>query len=323
MSCEKTALLPVSPDEAFALLTEPERLRRWQVVAARVDLRAGGAYRWTITPGHVAAGTFREIEPGRRIVLGFGWEGESDHLPDTSTVTVTIEPQGDGTLVRLVHEGLTEDQAAAHLEGWTHYLERLEKAAASGNAGPDEWAFAPDKLDQLTAAEATLAVAQQVLLGVTEADLGRPTPCSDFTVGQLVDHFVTSLAQLGGMAGADVHLLEPGTPEARVAHAGQQATEAWSTRGLDGTIPFGEGEMPASFAASILPLELLLHTWDIATATGRTLPVSDEVVGYCTELAQAVINDPTRAGGSFGPEVAAPAGATAMQRLAAFSGRAA
>jgi uncharacterized protein YndB with AHSA1/START domain len=48
MLAEKTVLLPVSTDEAFALITEPDRLRRWKSVSARVDLRAGGQYRWTV-----------------------------------------------------------------------------------------------------------------------------------------------------------------------------------------------------------------------------------------------------------------------------------
>ncbi|WP_269045482.1 hypothetical protein [Paenarthrobacter sp. Z7-10] len=38
MPIEKSVFLPVDPDAAFALITEPERLRRWQTVAA---LRAG------------------------------------------------------------------------------------------------------------------------------------------------------------------------------------------------------------------------------------------------------------------------------------------
>ena len=55
MLAEKTVLLPVSTDEAFALITEPDRLRRWKTVSARVDLRVGGGYRYTVIPGHVAA----------------------------------------------------------------------------------------------------------------------------------------------------------------------------------------------------------------------------------------------------------------------------
>ncbi len=36
MTYTRTATLPVSPDEAFALITEPERLRRWMTVSAYV-----------------------------------------------------------------------------------------------------------------------------------------------------------------------------------------------------------------------------------------------------------------------------------------------
>ena len=81
MPFEKSVLVPLSADETFALITEPDRLRRWQVVTARVDLRAGGDYRWTIIPGHSAAGTFTEVEPGRRVVFTWGWEGSADLPP--------------------------------------------------------------------------------------------------------------------------------------------------------------------------------------------------------------------------------------------------
>ena len=51
MPFEKSVLVPLTADETFALITEPDRLRRWQVITARVDLRAGGEYRWTVIPG--------------------------------------------------------------------------------------------------------------------------------------------------------------------------------------------------------------------------------------------------------------------------------
>ncbi len=135
MTAEKSVLVPLDPDETFALLTEPERLRRWQAVTARVELRAGGEYRWTIVPGHTAAGTITEIEPGRRLVFTFGWEAGEDLPPGASTVTITLEPAEGGTSVRLVHSGLTPEQAVGHLEGWSHYCERLVAAARQGDAG--------------------------------------------------------------------------------------------------------------------------------------------------------------------------------------------
>jgi len=320
MSYTKTAVLPVTPDEAFALITEPERLRRWQTVSAVVDLRAGGGYRWTVTPGNVAAGTVREVEPGKRVVLGWGWEGSPDLAPDASTVTITVEPDGSGSLVTLVHEGLTEEQAAMHAEGWNHYVARLEKLATTGDAGPDEWAFAPENLTPVTAAEAALAVLQPVLRNLTNDDRPKQTPCSEFTAHELAEHLMGSLVQLGAMAGATVVNPEAGSLENRVSVTADQAITAWRAVDLDGVVPGpGGSEMPASFAASILPLELALHAWDFAQTSGQQLHISDELVGYLHGIAETVV--PGARGRSFADEVSPADGADPMDRLAAFSGR--
>jgi uncharacterized protein (TIGR03086 family) len=324
MPVEKTAVLPVSADEAFALVTQPDRLRRWQTVSARVDLRAGGAYRWTVVPGHAAAGTFVEVEPGRRVVFGWGWEGSADLGPDASTVTITLEPTSGGTLVRLVHDGLGAEQEEAHSDGWGHYLERLQRAAVTGDAGPDEWAAAPQPLDRLTAADAALAVCQHALRAVTTADLHRATPCTEYDVEALVEHLVASLAGLAAMAGREVDrpVSAGGDPEHRVAQVAQQTLEAWWRRGLGGTVSAGSDELPAPFAASILVLELLVHGWDVAAATGQKLSVSEELAGYVLGLAEEVVTPQLRRGGSFGEPVEVPADAPALDRLVAFTGRA-
>jgi uncharacterized protein (TIGR03086 family) len=321
MTFTKTAFLPVPPDDAFALITEPERLRRWQTVSAVVDLRAGGTYRWTVTPGHVASGTYREVEPGKRIVFGWGWEGSDDLPPDASTVTVTVEPADGGSLVTLVHEGLTGEQAASHAEGWNHYVARLERLATTGDAGQDEWAFAPQDLTPVTAAEAALAVLQPILRNLTAEDRPKPTPCTEFTCHDLVEHLFGSLTGLGAMAGATVVDPEEGSLENRVSVMTAQVIHAWRTVDLDGAVPGpGGSELPASFAASILPLELLLHGWDLAQGSGQRLHVSDELVGYVQSLAETVV-PAVRGGGSFADEVPAPDGASAVDRLAAFAGR--
>lgn len=319
MSVEKTALLPVSADEAFALITEPDRLRRWQTVSARIDLRAGGEFRWTVVPGHIAAGTFTEVVPGQRIVLDWGWETESDAF--TSTVTITVEPADGGTLVRLVHEGLNEEQAASHLEGWTHFFERLERAAAQGDAGPDEWAFAPADLNQITCADATLAVCQNVLRNVAAGDEGNQTPCSEFTVAQLADHLLGSIVSLGGLADVSVEAKDTGTLESRVAYAAQQALEGWHKRGIEGTVKLGPAEMPAAVGASILSIEFLIHAWDFAAATGQKVTVSDEVTSYVLALAEQIISTPQREDGSFAPAIEVGPDAHVLERLLAFSGR--
>ncbi len=156
MTIEKTVLVPLSADETFALLTEPERLRRWQLVSARMDLRAGGDFRWTVLPGSNASGTFVEVEPGKRVVYTWGWENGGEPGPGESTVTVTVEPAEGGTTVRLVHEGLTPEQDERHSHGWDHFMERLVVAATDGDAGLDPMLQRPvEAWDPLSAAEAT------------------------------------------------------------------------------------------------------------------------------------------------------------------------
>ncbi|MCX6499634.1 MAG: TIGR03086 family metal-binding protein [Arthrobacter sp.] len=319
MSIAKSVLIPVSPDEAFALITRPERLRRWQTVAARVDLRVGGDYRWTITPGHSAAGTFTEIEPGKRVVFTWGWEdaiAPSDH----STVTITLDEVEGGTMVRLVHEGLGPEEEVGHTEGWKHFLDRLVVLTTTGDAGADDWAAAPDPINELVSAEATLAIAQRILDTLTASEMALPTPCDAFTVAELVDHLVGSVTGIGKALGLTIIDEPSAAPEKRLADAAQPTLEAFQARGLEGTIDMGFAELPATIVANILNLEFLVHAWDVATATGRELEVAPALSGYVLDLARNTIS-PQMRGTSFAEETLVDESAESMARLVAFTGR--
>ena len=323
MPFEKSVLVPLSADETFTLITQPDRLRRWQVVTARVDLRAGGDYRWTIIPGHAVAGTFTEVEPGRRVMFTWGWEGSAELPPGASTVIITLEPAAGGTMVHLTHEGLSAEQEASHAAGWTHYLDRLVTAATAGDAGPDEWAAKP-ALDPLGSAEATLAICQLVLRGVSEADYHKPTVCTEFDVTQLADHLIGSVTYLGALAEAGAGAsAEPvtGPLETRVATAAQATLEAWHVRGVEGEVKVGPHEMPAGAALGILSIEFLVHAWDFAQATGQPVVVSDEVAQHVLGVARQIITPEGRAGGAFADPTEAGPDAGLLDRLIAFTGR--
>ena len=320
MAFEKSVLVPLTADDTFALITEPDRLRRWQVVTARVDLRAGGDYRWTIIPGHSAAGTVTEVEPGRHVVLTWGWEGSAELPPGASTGSSTLEPADGGTLVHLVHEGLTGDQEASHAEGWNHYLGRLVKAARDGDAGDDEWGVVAEP-GPVTAAEATLAVCQRVLRALPEADYHRPTVCTEFDVTQLAEHLIGSVTALGGAAGASA-LAATGPLENQVAAAAQAMLEAWNVRGADGTVKLGPNEMPARLVLGIASIEFLVHAWDFAQVTGQQVTVPDALSQYVLDVAGQLITPEGRAGGAFADPVPAGPDAGLLDRLVAFTGRA-
>ena len=321
MTFDKTVLVPLDLDRTFELITQPERLRRWQTVAARVDLRVGGEFRWTVTPGHHATGSFTEIEPGRRLVFTWGWEQNEEMAASDSVVTLTLEPAEGGTSVRLTHAGLAEKQEAAHAEGWNHYLNRLVAAGTAGDAGADEWAAAPDPINELIAADATLAVLQRVLRSVTPADLETQTPCADYNASQLLDHVAGSISGIGQALGVQVSDDATKAPEARIADLAQPVLEAFYRRGLEGIVDMGFAELPATMVASILNLEFLVHAWDLSKALGADLSVADVLTEYVEVLAKQTISEQVRASGSFAPAQQVAEAAGSLERLVAFTGR--
>jgi uncharacterized protein YndB with AHSA1/START domain len=129
--------IDASPETVFDFFTDPEKMTRWKGRSAELDPSPGGVYRVTINDVASASGTYVEVDRPRRVVFTWGWEGGHPVAPGSSTVAVTLTPDGDGTLVRLEHSGLPDDQRAAHAEGWEHYVARLAVAAAGGDAGPD------------------------------------------------------------------------------------------------------------------------------------------------------------------------------------------
>ena len=111
--------------------------------------------------------------------------------------------------------------------------------------------------------------------------------------------------------------------EVQVADAAQAALEAWRKRGLDGTVKLGSGEMPAAMGSDILAVELLVHAWDFAQATNRTVTADDALSAYVLERARGLIKPGMRDGDRFAAELQAGPDADNLARLAAFTGRAA
>jgi uncharacterized protein YndB with AHSA1/START domain len=131
------------PETVFAFLTDPTLYRRWQGHAAELDPRAGGLFRVRMPGQATVEGTYLVVQPLRRIVFTWGWVGNADVPPGSTTVEVTLTPDGDETVVRLVHQGLpTELSRADHTEGWRLYLGRLRVAAGGGDPGPNPVAAA-------------------------------------------------------------------------------------------------------------------------------------------------------------------------------------
>ena len=123
------------------------------------------------------------------------------------------------------------------------------------------------------------------------------------------------------MAGVSVVSPHRGSLENRVSITAGQAIDGWRRVDLAGTVPGpGGSELPASFAAGILPVELLLHGWDLAQGSGQPMHAPDQLVDYVRGLAETLVPG-GREGDSFAAEVTPAEGASALDRLAAYSGR--
>jgi uncharacterized protein (TIGR03086 family) len=224
-----------------------------------------------------------------------------------------------------VHEGLTEEQDREHSQGWDLFLARLLEAARTGDAGLGPGLERPrEAWDLLTSAEAALAVCQHVLAQISPDQGTAQTPCAQFDVDQLAEHLCTSLSRLG--RGADVTAEpDPEAPlEVRVADLAQPVLEGWRRRGLEGEVQLGPGPFPAEQACGILSLELLVHAWDFAAATGCAVAPDTNLDGlseYVLGLAQAIIQDSLRDGNAFAAVVEVDADADALERLVAYTGR--
>jgi uncharacterized protein YndB with AHSA1/START domain len=76
--------------------------------------------------------------PQEKVVFTFGWEEKDHPIPaGSTTVEISLHPEGEKTRVRLVHRGLPADAVAEHTHGWDHYLDRLVVVATGGDPGPD------------------------------------------------------------------------------------------------------------------------------------------------------------------------------------------
>ncbi len=129
--------IDASPEAVFPFLTDPERYTRWQGVRAELDPRPGGIYRVWMDADAVASGAFVEVQPPRLVVFTWGWEGDAEVPPGSTTVRIELEANGDATTLTLEHSGLPTDRAVEmHEEGWHIFGARLIVVAAGGDPGP-------------------------------------------------------------------------------------------------------------------------------------------------------------------------------------------
>ena len=124
-------------EKIYAAWTEPKNLIRWfgpasvtpGSLAADIDARVGGRYRISFDTStgehHDVSGVYREVQANRRLVFTWAWHSTPERQ---SLVTITLQPDGAGTLLTLQHaQFFDQDARDRHAKGWADLLGKLER----------------------------------------------------------------------------------------------------------------------------------------------------------------------------------------------------
>ncbi len=176
------------------------------------------------------------------------------------------------------------------------------------------------QVDALALLDEGLAWAAERIALVGADHLDASTPCEGWTLRDLLDHVVDTV---GVFADAiDGPASTPGVPgvwSTSFADLAARINRGWTDpEAMGRTYDLRFGPMPGPVMASANLLEVVVHGWDVAQATGEAVAIPDALAVPILAFARAAITDDGR-GDAFGPALAADG--TPGEQLVAFLGR--
>jgi uncharacterized protein (TIGR03086 family) len=168
-----------------------------------------------------------------------------------------------------------------------------------------------------------------IVAGVKPDQFGEPSPCEDWNVRELLNHTLGGMRMFAAAARGETvdesvysSDLVGDDPAASFEREAAALKEAWSDPALlERTCELPFGAVPGVMAANLGFVEMLVHGWDIAKATGQQPQMDPELSEAALALMSQMPADQMRQPGVFGPEVTCPEGASIHHRLVAFLGR--
>ncbi len=172
--------------------------------------------------------------------------------------------------------------------------------------------------------------AARTVANVDASQFGRPTPCNEWDVQALLNHLIlwTSYSlearANGESVGQDLidhdFAADPGFAAAYRAQL-DRALTAWADPATwERSLDVMGSPMPAADIAALNLAEMVLHSWDLAAATGQRYEVGDAVAAAALEAveANAVL---FREYKGFADPVEVPPTTSVLDRVLALSGR--
>lgn len=178
--------------------------------------------------------------------------------------------------------------------------------------------------------EAALEQCAEVIGAISANQADWPTPCTEWTVQDLLHHLVVQdLHRYTIMARG--HHVDPMAAaatvgadwETRFTDGAALLMRAWSTADLNAQVALpGGGEAPLRSRIGLQITEFTVHTWDLARATGVPVILDPVLADQSLAWAQRMLKPEYRGvERGFGPEVAVPIAADSYTKLAGWFGR--
>jgi uncharacterized protein (TIGR03086 family) len=341
----------------FDAWTQPELLRQWfgplgwQLTTCNIDLRAGGRFLFVLQRPNRAnmalRGTYQAVEAPTRLATSERWDDDWTE-GETRTTTMFAERDGVTTVTRIIEftSAAARDRALGSIgrDGLEEAFERLDDLV---RAEPDDAArpvagqrhvgasnVGPSDVGRESIAGRywrRAARFEELILGVGSDAWASQSPCQDWTARDVVDHVVgmhaAMLAPLGrslgpesSAAGGPIYAFT--SARARLQHAlDDPAVAGTACDTPTGTLTFAE------HVDAALSVDLVVHGWDLARATGQDDTIQAEDLHLLWPIAGA-IPEQFRVPGAFrpglvvfGPQVEVAADAPLQHKILGMYGR--
>ena len=311
-------------DLVWEAMTTPRHVLRWwgpewcPLVSCDIDLRVGGSWRYVSLGSDGTElgwhGTYHEIEPLVRVVSTEVFEG----FPDAESVnTMTLTHAEGVTTAQTVVLHSSRENRDGHLQsgmevGMQDTFNRLEDLLAIADTTAERFRRVAGRFSD-RAAE------------VPPTAWDNPAPCDGWVARDVVGHMVEWMPSLLASVGVE---LPPG-PSVDDDPVGAWIHLAGSLQALldDPTTAQQEithehlGTVTVEHAIGMIMFgDVLIHTWDLARATGLDESLDATIVGEML-VGMLPMDEMLRASGQYGPRVAVPDDADDQTKLIAFTGR--
>ncbi len=163
-----------------------------------------------------------------------------------------------------------------------------------------------------------------LVAGVSPDRFAAPAPsCPEWSVQELIGHVVKGDLMFTRLfTGAEPPAVPDDDPVAAISASAKALLEAASAEGaLEKTYTTPMGERAGAQLMTIRVVELSVHGWDLAHATGQRLELPEAIVETSFGMLRRMLAE-NRDKLPYGPEQPAGPDASPTERLVAYAGRA-